>query len=138
MALTKKDHELIAQIAAQAAVAAVAAMGAQAPAAAPEEPEVDDVAEDRAARASIEENERKAAQIAAMAEDLIPELMQERHLIVFKWAAQQSGLTVGGLLRQVVRTFVASKTNDWREAQGAGGSSSRNLEGLTERLPARK
>lgn len=131
--------EQIAEIATKAALAAVQAAtgGASAPPVADQEL-ADDAAEEAAARAVIEQNEKAAAEIEAMADELIPHLMQARHLVVFQWSARARGVTVGGLLRQIVRAHVASETPSFREAQGGGGNSSRNIEVLSERLPVRK
>lgn len=96
-------------------------------AAVPEEPaNYDEAADEAGALETIKENEARAREIEPLAAELIPQLMQERHLIVFRWLAAQRGITEAGLLRQIVRNAVALETPNWREAQGKGGSSTKS------------
>lgn len=136
MALTKKDQEMIAQIAAQAAITAVQAMGA-APAApvAQARPAVDlpdDAEDEAAARAEIEANEAKKRHMAEMVETLLPELMQPRHLEVFRWLGKARGVADGILLQQIVRAEVMKNLNAFRESRGMGGGSTNNKETIAE------
>lgn len=123
--------EQIAAIATQAALAAVAAVTGGAVSAAPPSPEVqeppyDEAADEAAALETIRENEAHAREIEPLAAELIPQLMQERHLIVFRWLALARGVSEAELLRQIVRSEVARETPNWREAQGMGGKSTKS------------
>lgn len=122
--------EQIAAIATQAALAAVAAVtggsAAAPPVIQPQVPEYDEAADEAAALETIRENEAHAREIEPLAAELIPQLMQERHLIVFRWLAVARGVSEAELLRQIVRSEVARETPNWREAQGMGGKSTKS------------
>lgn len=122
--------EQIAAIATQAALAAVAAVtggsAAASPVTTPQEPEYDEAADEAAAIETIKENEAHARAIEPLAAEIIPQLMQERHLIVFRWLALARGVSEAELLRQIVRSEVARETPNWREAQGMGGKSTKS------------
>ena len=125
--------EQIAAIATQAALAAVAAVTGGTVAASPAEPEkpepvYDEEADERGALETIRENEAHAREIEPLAAELIPKLMQERHLIVFRWLAFARGVSQSELLRQIVRAEVARETPNWREAQGMGGKSTKSAQ----------
>lgn len=128
--------EQIAEIAAKAAMSAVqAAMGgAQAPSGVPVKTE-DVSAEDQAEiRRAEQEQKANAARAEELIQELIPLIMQPRHMEVFAW------MTGGDWLPAVVRILRAEiqrMTPDYREAKGGGGNSSRNLEALSERLTPR-
>ena len=122
--------EQIAKIAADAAAAAIAAAlggvvpAAPAPAQQSELPP--DPADEAAAKASIEENERHHQEAEAVAAELLPMVMEPRHRVVFDWVAQSRGVSSATLIRQTLRSLVALETPNWREAQGKGGSSTKN------------
>lgn len=121
--------EQIAAIATQAALAAVAAVTGGTAAAVPvtQEPEYDEAADEAAALQTIEENEAHSREADPIAAELLPLIMQERHLIVFRWLAQERGVSEAELLRQVVRATVASETPNWRLAtQGKMGGSTKS------------
>lgn len=122
------QQEIIAQ--AVAAALAAAGVGSAAPAAASPQQQKSDLPEDKedeaAARASIAANERKMEEVNVIAAEILPQIMQPRHLIVFKWLAQQRGVSEADLMRQVLRAEVARETPNWREAQGLGGASTKN------------
>ncbi len=127
--------EQIAQIATQAAIAAVQAMGAAT--AAPVTPvaaavELPPDPEDEAAAAeTISENEARIKSIDGLAEQLVSEIMQPRHAEVFDWCARSRGVSRAELFRQVVRSFVASETPNWRESKGMGGGSTKSAETMS-------
>lgn len=133
--------EQIAAIASEAAAKAVAAaLAATGGAQAPSTPSSDEVEpEDARDRAVIEKADRTAAQNRAraveLAEELLPLIMAERHLICFRWMTE--GVDPGTAIQQIVRAEVSRRMPDYREAMGGGGSSSRNAEALSERLPRR-
>lgn len=113
--------EQIAAIATQAALAAVAAVTGGTVAAVPAEPEVqepeyDEAADEAAALETIEANEAQARAVEPIVAELLPLIMQERHLIVFRWLARERGVSDAELIRQVVRATVALETPNWREA----------------------
>lgn len=130
MSLTPEDKVDIATIAAQAAVAAVQAMGiAPATVSTPTkkaEELPDDPEDEAAAAATIRENEEKTAAIEQMATDILPHIMEPRHLEVFKWMAQGSSNAVA--LRAVVRQSVSAALPNYREATrgGMSGGSTKN------------
>lgn len=113
--------EQIAAIATQAALAAVAAVTGGTVAAVPsepvvQEPEYDEAADEAAALETIEANEAQARAVEPIVAELLPLIMQERHLIVFRWLARERGVSDAELIRQVVRATVALETPNWREA----------------------
>lgn len=113
--------EQIAAIATQAALAAVAAATGGTVAAVPsepvvQEPEYDEAADEAAALETIEANEAQARAVEPIVAELLPLIMQERHLIVFRWLARERGVSDAELIRQVVRATVALETPNWREA----------------------
>lgn len=122
--------EQIADIAVKAALAAVsAATGGAAvpPAAEVIEPTYDEAADELAAIETIKANEAHAREVEPIISELLPRLMQERHLIVFRWLATARGVSEAELLRQIVRATVALETPNWREAQGMGGKSTKSV-----------
>lgn len=141
MAFSQEELDMIAAIAAKAAAAAiqgVAAASPAAPVAAPAEAEGEDAEDEEAARRSVAEQEAKIAALGEAVEEIIPQIMQPRHLEVWRFMMASRQLTAPELLRQIIRAEVARVTPDFREWRGGGGSSSRNIEALTERLPVRK
>lgn len=122
------QQEIIAQ--AVAAALAAAGVGSAAPAASSPQQQKSDLPEDKedeaAARASIEANERKMQAVNDVAAEILPQMMAERHLIVFRWLAKERGISEADLMRQVLRAEVARETPNWREAQGLGGASTKN------------
>lgn len=128
MSLSPEDKADIATIAAQAAVAAVQAMGLTAPAPArpskPAEELPDDPEDEAAAAETIRENEAKIAEIEQMATDLLPHIMEPRHLEVFRWMT--GDMPNAAALRQIVRTAVAAQTPNWREAKNGFAGSTKN------------
>lgn len=115
--------EQIAAIATQAALAAVAAATGGTVAAVPspsepvvQEPEYDEAADEAAALETIEANEAQARAVEPIVAELLPLIMQERHLVVFRWLARERGVSDAELIRQVVRATVALETPNWREA----------------------
>ena len=122
--------EQIAQIATQAALAAVTAAmgGAQAPPSAVPSLEAvidaDDPEEQAAIESDAERERRKAARIDELVRELLPLLMQERHLIVFDWMAGTDDY--GRTLQKIVRQVIAAQTPLHREAMGKGGSSTKS------------
>lgn len=121
--------EQIADIAVKAALAAVTAATGGTVAAAPVEQEsgYDDAADEAAALETIATNEAHARDADPIAAELLPLIMQERHLIVFRWLAQERGVSEAELLRQVVRATVALETPNWRLAtQGKMGGSTKS------------
>lgn len=122
--------EQIADIAVKAALAAVSeATGGAAvpPAAEVIEPTYDEAADELAAIETIKANEAHAREVEPIISELLPRLMQERHLIVFRWLATARGVSEAELLRQIVRATVALETPNWREAQGMGGKSTKSV-----------
>lgn len=67
---------------------------------------------------------------------LIPLITQARHKAVFDWAA--AGIGPAKYIEKIVRAEIARVSPAYREAMGGGGSSSRDLESLSERIPVRK
>lgn len=118
--------EQIADIAVKAALAAVTAATGGTVAAAPVEQEsgYDDAADEAAALETIATNEAHAREADPIVAELLPLIMQDRHLIVFKWLAASRGVSDAELIRQVVRAAVALETPNWREATSGkvGGS----------------
>jgi len=130
----------IAEIATKAALAAVAAATGGAPAssnsaAAPETE--DDPNEERAAMQSVQANEDKLDFADGLAGQLVPLLMSERHLQVFRWLARGHGVNFARMVQIILRNEISRQMPTYREAQGGGGSSSRDLGTLSERLPPR-
>ena len=119
--------EQIAEIATKAALAAVQAATAGAPTTPAKQAELpDDEADEAAARLTIEENERHYQGANELADKLLPMIMAARHREVFQWLARSRGVSEAELMRQVLRAEVARETPNWREAQGMGGSSTKN------------
>lgn len=138
MALTKKDQELIAQMVAQTVAAMVPNLGgAQAPPLQEPEPETanPDAADMEEIRRSEAEQRERSEHVDELVRALIPLIMQPRHLEVFIWF---SGDNWSASVTQILRAEVARRMPDYREAKGGGGSSSRNIEALSERLPVKK
>ncbi len=127
MSLTPEEKAEMATIAAQAAVAAVQAMGLTAPPAKPAKPSEelpDDPEDDAAAAETIRQNEEKIAQIEQMATDLLPHIMEPRHLEVFRWMTGDMPNALA--LRQIIRTAVAAQTPNFREATKGYSGSTKN------------
>lgn len=132
MSLTTEE---LTELAVKAAVAAIqVAMGgaAASPVVAEEPAAVEELADIRKMQ---EDDAARAARVQALVSELLPLIMQARHLEVFRWAA---GGQEGRALTEVMRAHVARITPDYREAKGGGGASSRNVEALSERLPVHK
>lgn len=128
--------EQIAEIATKAALAAVVAAtgGAQAPSA--EEPEESEDARDKAVIAKDkEEAEFKRRRASELVAELLPLIMAERHMVVFRWMTE--GMEHATAVQQIIRAEVSRRMPDYREAMGGGGNSSRNAELLSDRLPRR-
>lgn len=122
--MTGLTPEQIAEIATKAAVAAVQAM-ATAPA--PSKPAVelpDDPEDEAAAAETIRQNEAKIAEVEQMATDLLPHIMEPRHLEVFRWMT--GNLSNAAALRQIIRSAVAAQTPNWREAKNGFAGSTKN------------
>jgi hypothetical protein len=128
LSLSPEDKAELATIAAQAAVAAVQAMGLTAPASSrhskPAEELPEDPEDEAAAAETIRENEAKIAEIEQMATDLLPHIMEPRHLEVFRWMT--GNLSNAAALRQIIRTAVAAQTPNWREAKNGFAGSTKN------------
>lgn len=127
MSLSNEDKADIATIAAQAAVAAVQAMGLTSPASSrPSKAEElpDDPEDEAAAAETIRENEAKIAEIEQMATDLLPHIMEPRHLEVFRWMT--GNLSNAAALRQIIRSAVAAQTPNYREAKNGFSGSTKN------------
>lgn len=130
MALTKKDQELIAHIAAQAAMAAVAAMGGGKPAAdpasaGPVEELPEDKADEEAARRSEQEERDKIAAVEGLATELLPHILQPRHEEVFHWMTGNKPNAEA--LRAIIRQAVAANTANYREATRGYSGSTKNV-----------
>lgn len=128
MSLSPEDKAELATIAAQAAVAAVQAMGLTASAPAktgkPSEELPDDPEDEKAAAETIRENEAKIAEIEQMATELLPHIMEPRHLEVFRWMT--GNLSNAAALRQIIRSAVAAQTPNYREAKNGFSGSTKN------------
>lgn len=120
---------------AAAVAAALQAAGVVAidPAKFPPKPEVEttdnlpaDAAEEAEIAAVEADHREKDRSADLLVNDLIPLIMQERHLLVFRWLAAARGVSQGELLRQIVRNEIARETPNWREAQGKGGKSTKS------------
>lgn len=128
MSLSPEDINAIAAVVAKL----VKPEGAQALPVQPEETaDASDLAE---IKRSEEERRQQDERANELVKELIPLIMQPRHLEVFKWAAGNAWVAMVTL---VLRAEVKRLLPDYREAQGKGGSSSRNLEALSERLTPR-
>lgn len=117
--------EQIADIAVKAALAAVQAATAGAPAA-PASDLPDDKEDEARAAQTIRENEEAIKAIETMAEDILPHLMQPRHLEVFNWIMAAKRVGRAELIRQILRAEVARELPNYREWQGKGGGSTKN------------
>lgn len=89
----------------------------------------------KAEQAKHEQRMQSADELATL---LIPLIMQPRHKAVFDWLCRASGGTAAAVITSIVRAEVARQTPAWREANGGGGTTSRNLEALAERIPVRR
>jgi len=69
-----------------------------------------------------------------LAAALVPLIMQARHKEVFDWLCAAYGVSPAALITQIVRAEIARQTPNYREAKGAGGKSSRNLDTLLQRI----
>lgn len=130
--------EQIAEIASKAALAAVsAALSGNLPAAAPGDDagELGD-ADKEVIKADNEHAARDNARAAELARELIPLILQPRHLETFNWMA--GGGEAVRVVQIAVRNAVQKALPDYREAMGKGGSSSRDLASLSERIPVNK
>lgn len=93
-----------------------------------EEDKIDRAAE-LAKRREREEVEDRAANEA------IAHLMDRRHKEIFDWLCRvQGGKRAAQLLKEILRSALIRERPAFREAQGKGGASSRNIETLQERL----
>lgn len=133
MSLTR---EQIAEIASTAAMAAVKAALGGAPAAPSEETPPEDDGDKEVIRSDAEHAARDQARAAELARELIPLILQPRHLDTFNWMA--GGGEAVRVVQMAVRNAVQKAMPDYREAMGKGGGSSRNLEALAERIPVHK
>lgn len=136
------DQELIAA-AAQAAVQAVMQMGAAPAPSAPAKAVEDADNEGRATAeevAEVKQQEREAKAKAARAEELaaelVPLLVRDRHLPIFKW--MRAGSTDAELLKQILANTLAKMMTKWREANGQISASSTDVELLTNHLPGKQ
>lgn len=138
--------EQIAQIATQAAIAAVQQMANVIPAQQIEDrpgikpSDLDnegksDAQELAEIRANEERHKRNAARAEELARELIPLIVRERHLPVFDWLRGNG--TNADLMKEILSATLAKALTSFREANGQVSSSSRNLELLTDSLPAR-
>lgn len=101
-------------------------------------PAYDEALATREIAASKAEHAQRLQSADELAALLLPLVMQARHRVVFDWMCQSNGVTPAQAITQIIRAEVARQTPDWREAQGGGGTSSKNLEVLAERIPVRK
>ena len=106
------------------------------PAPAPEEPE--DAEADREIAASQAKIAADQNRIEQLISEALPLMFQDRHMLVLRWIASSSGNSIGRVVQQILRAEVSRQMPTYREAIGGGGSSSRNIELLTERLPVHK
>lgn len=91
--------------------------------------EVKEGREMREARKQQAETMRKADQIT---EELLPLILQERDMEVLNWV--RGDASVGKAVQEIVRGALAKRRADFREANGAGGSSSRDISKLKDRI----
>lgn len=137
--MTGLTPEQIADIAVKAALAAVASATGSAPAPVDASPDdTGDEADDREIASQQAKQAETQHRIDELTEELIPLLFADRHKAVFDWLVRGSGGSAGRLVQVIIRSEISRRMPDYREAQGGGGSSSRNIETLTERLPVHK
>lgn len=77
---------------------------------------------------------KEAETLEQMTIDIMPHLLEKRHLEIFDWLVKATRDKPGNILRSMVRAAVIRERPAWREASGYGGGSSKNLEVLSERL----
>lgn len=122
--MTGLSAEQIAEIATKAAIAAVQAMATAPAPSRPAEDLPEDKEDEAAAAETIRQNEAKLVEIEQMATDLLPHIMEPRHLEVFRWMT--GNLSNAAALRQIVRSAVAAQTPNWREAKNGFSGSTKN------------
>lgn len=91
-------------------------------------------AEDAEIRAEEQAHIKRMQTADELAGDLVPLIMQARHKEVFDWLCAAYGVSPAALITQIVRAEIARQTPNYREAKGAGGKSSRNLDTLLQRI----
>lgn len=120
-----------------AVVAAVIAMlqsgAVSIPAAAAAAPAVElpqDEADEAEAAETIRRNEERAKTAEALVSDLIPLIMQPRHVEVLEWIAMSRRVSVPQAITQILRAAIASELPNFREWKGGGGGSTKNPDTL--------
>lgn len=80
---------------------------------------------DRQRHADEEEAADKAAEL----------LIDKRHVEILDWLCRVQGKGRGQMIKELLRSVLIRERPAFREAQGKGGHSSRDLGALSERLP---
>lgn len=73
--------------------------------------------------------------IEGAAEAILKKYLKARHRPCFNLMAQNMGVSASELIGIMVRNATIRELPNYREATGAGGASSKDIEALSERLP---